>query len=64
MSEEFQLDENRPGKWQIMQHDTQMYMRRNNYKFEMASKQLLKEKNKFQKLKSYINQKISDLNNY
>lgn len=54
MSEEFFLDENRPEKWQIMQYDAQMYMRRNDYKFEYAIKQLLKPKTHMQRLDNYV----------
>jgi hypothetical protein len=56
-------DENRPEKWEIMQHDTQMYMRRNETKFQIACEQLLKTKTPLQKLNSYVKQKINDFTN-
>ncbi|RNA26982.1 calcium-independent phospholipase A2-gamma-like [Brachionus plicatilis] len=49
LSEEFHLDENRPIKWKLMQFETNMYMRRNKYKFEMAAKNLLVAKTPGQK---------------
>ena len=54
MSEEFNLDENRLEKWQMMQHETKMYMRRNDYNFKMLSKQLLKPKSKQKKSENYL----------
>jgi hypothetical protein len=54
MSEEFNLDENRPEKWLMMQHETKMYMRRNDYKFKILSKQLLKPKTKLKKIEDYL----------
>ena len=50
LSEEFHLDENRPIKWKLMQFETNMYMRRNRYKFEMAAKKLLTPKSPIKKL--------------
>ena len=54
MSEEFTLDENRPEKWNMMQHETSMYMRRNDYKVNMVAKQLLKPKTRLKNLKNLI----------
>jgi calcium-independent phospholipase A2-gamma len=54
MTEEFNLDENRPTKWQLMQYETNMYMRRNESKFEMATKQLLKPKSPLQKAEEFL----------
>jgi calcium-independent phospholipase A2-gamma len=54
VTEEFMLDENRPIKWKLMQYETSMYMRRNNYKFETCAKQLLKPKSYYQKLESIL----------
>ena len=54
MSEEFQLDEDRPIKWKIMQYETNMYMRRNEYKFKMLAKQLLKPKSTSHIIKNYL----------
>jgi calcium-independent phospholipase A2-gamma len=64
MSEEFHLDENRSEKWQIMQHDTQMYVRRNDHKFEMASRQMLKTKTPLQKINGFIKQKLNVASKY
>lgn len=58
LSEEFSLDENRPAKWRLMQYETSMYMRRNKAKFEMAGKQLCKEKSAWQKLESMVRKKM------
>jgi calcium-independent phospholipase A2-gamma len=58
MSEEFNLDENRDDKWEIMQHDTRMYMRRNDHKFNMAAKQLLLEKTPLQLAEDFIRSKF------
>jgi len=59
-TEEFQLDENRPEKWNMMQHETNMYMRRNDFKLKMLSKQLLKPKTNVQKIQEYFTkQKLS-----
>ena len=57
LSEEFHLDENRPMKWRLMQYETNMYMRRNKYKFEMAAKQLLKPKSSMQHLTEFLKEK-------
>ena len=46
-----------------MQHDTQMYMRRNEMKFQIASEQLLKTKTPLQKLNSFVKQKINGFTN-
>jgi calcium-independent phospholipase A2-gamma len=54
MSEEFGLDEIRSEKWDVMQYDAQMYSRRNDYKFEMAQKQLLKPKSLYQNVNNYV----------
>ena len=58
MSEEFQLDEDRPIKWKVMQYETNMYMRRNEYKFKMLGEQLLKPKSTFFKTKKYFKVKL------
>lgn len=58
LSEEFSLDENRPNKWRLMQYETSMYMRRNKAKFEMAAKQLCKEKSAWQKLESMVRKQM------
>lgn len=58
LSEEYSLDENRPAKWRIMQYETSMYMRRNKAKFEMASKQLVKEKSAWQKLEGMFRKRM------
>lgn len=54
LSEEFGLDESRPNKWRLMQYETSMYMRRNKGKFEMAARQLCKEKSVVQRLESMV----------
>lgn len=58
LSEEFSLDENRPDKWKLMQYETSMYMRRNKAKFDMASKQLCKEKSAWTKLEESLRKQI------
>ncbi len=59
LSEEFHLDENRPAKWKAMQYDTNMYMRRNDNKFKLLAKQLLKPKSTSQLLENYLREKIN-----
>ena len=54
MTEEYKLDENRPLKWQLMQYETNMYMRRNEHKFEMAAKELIKPKSTVQKIEDFL----------
>ena len=61
MSEEFNLDENRPFKWKIMQYETNMYMRRNDYKFKMAAKQLTTPKSLLQNANAYLNKTLNNL---
>jgi calcium-independent phospholipase A2-gamma len=52
MTEEFNLDEARPEKYKMMQYETNMYIRRNDLKFKMLSKQLLKPQSNFKKLQN------------
>ena len=59
MSEEFQLDEDRPIKWKVMQYETNMYMRRNEYKFKMLAEKLLKPKSTYDLAKSYFIEKLN-----
>lgn len=59
LSEEFHLDENRPLKWRLMQYETNMYMRRNKYKFEMAAKQLLRPKTSVQQINELLKEKYN-----
>lgn len=54
LSEEFNLDEARPEKWKMMQHETNMYARRNDFKFKMLSKQLLKSQSNLKKAQKYL----------
>jgi hypothetical protein len=54
MSEEFNLDEARPEKWKMMQFETKMYARRNDFKFKMLSKQLLKPQSNLKKFQNFI----------
>lgn len=54
MSEEYGLDENRPAKWQLMQYETNMYMRRNEMKFERAAQRLLKAKTPLQRFEDFL----------
>lgn len=58
MSEEFNLDENRPFKWKAMQFDAAMYMRRNDNKFKLVAKQLLRPKTPSQIIENYIKEKL------
>lgn len=62
LTEEFNLDENRPEKWKMMQHETNMYIRRNDFKFNLLSKQLMKKKSSLQLLKDYITKAKMDCN--
>ena len=59
MSEEFSLDEVREEKWEIMKSNTKMYMRRNDEKFKLASKQLLKPKSLTTKIEHLIYQNLN-----
>jgi hypothetical protein len=54
MSEEYKLDENRPVKWQLMQYETNMYMRRNEFKFEMAARELTKPKSHLKRVEDFL----------
>ncbi len=59
MTEEFNLDEKRPEKFTLMRYETNMYMRRNEFKFNLLSKQLLKPQSKLKQVHNYlINKKI------
>jgi hypothetical protein len=55
MSEEYKLDENRPIKWQLMQYETNLYMRRNEFKFETAAAELTKPKSRFKVVEDFLN---------
>ena len=59
MSEEFQLDEDRPIKWKVMQYETNMYMRRNEYKFKALAEKLLNPKSTCDVAKSYLAKKLN-----
>ena len=59
MSEEFSLDETRQEKWDVMKANTKMYMRRNDFKFNMCSSQLLKPKTSLKKAKKFLNEKFN-----
>ena len=54
MTEEFNLDEKRPEKWRLMQYETNMYIRRNDYKFKLLSKHLLKPQSKLKQVHNYL----------
>ena len=57
MSEELQLDEIRPEKWEVMKQDTQMYSRKNQLKFDMAAQKLNLEKLPHQKAMDWVKDK-------
>ena len=59
MPEPFNLDETRPAKWKAMQYETNMYMRRNDYKVRMAAAQLLAAKSPTQVVGNFLRQHIS-----
>lgn len=61
MTEEFQLDESRPEKWNIMQYDANMYLRRNDYKFKMAVERLFLPKTTAQKLGDFLKLKSNSI---
>ncbi len=58
MSEEFHLDENRPVKFKSMQYETNMYVRRNEFKFRMLAKQLQRPKNFLQRTENFLINKL------
>ena len=54
LSEDFMLDEIRKDKWNKMIQDTQMYCRKNDYKIQMAVKQLNLKKDGFKRLTDWM----------
>jgi hypothetical protein len=58
MPEEFQLDEDRPIKWKVMQYETNMYMRRNELKFKTLAEKLLRPKSMCDVAKNYLLKKL------
>lgn len=57
MSEDFTLDEIRPEKLRQMQLDTDMYLRKNDFKLNSCVKQLMLERQNHQKLIDWIKHK-------
>ena len=60
MSEDFQLDEIRPDKWELMTSDSEMYIRKNELKLQKAAKVLSFPKMPHQKAKDWIKATIDE----
>ena len=58
MSEDFLLDEIQPDSWARMQHDTQMYCRKNQYKLKKATEVLQYQKRPHQKAKEWLDGRV------
>lgn len=54
MSEDIRLDEKRTEKLIQMQQDTEMYLRKNEFKLKCATEQLLKQRQPHQQALDYI----------
>jgi calcium-independent phospholipase A2-gamma len=57
MSEELQLDETNPEKWEVMKQDTLMYCRKNQHKLDTAAEKLLLAKLPHQKAMNWLDDK-------
>ena len=57
MSEDFSLDEVRRDKWDTMQQDAKMYLRKNEYKIKLASERLTATRRADQKVQDWVKTK-------
>lgn len=61
LSENFDLDEIRPDKWDQMHQDASMYMRKNEQKFEAISKHLVQPRKKHQLTMDWLQNQAKQL---
>ncbi|XP_074646109.1 calcium-independent phospholipase A2-gamma-like [Tubulanus polymorphus] len=62
LSEEFQLDEIRPDKLELMNYETRFYCRKNEQKLKRACEKLAQPRQLHQKATDYVNLKVKSLN--